>query len=88
MLSLLADCPVDEIKLDRSFVPGPGADAIAQAVLQPARALGVAVVAEGVETAEQAERLTELGYSAAQGYYFARPVPAVDFRPAVLSARP
>ena len=73
-LSLLVECPVDQIKLDRSFVPGP--PAIAQAVVQLARALGVEAVAEGVETAEQAALLTALGYERAQGYYFARPMPA------------
>jgi EAL domain-containing protein (putative c-di-GMP-specific phosphodiesterase class I) len=75
-LSLLTSCPVDEIKLDRSFVPHPGPDAIAHAVAQLAGALGVETVAEGVETAEQASRLTELGYRRAQGYYFSRPLPA------------
>jgi diguanylate cyclase (GGDEF)-like protein/PAS domain S-box-containing protein len=77
-LSLLATCPVDEIKLDRSFVPLPGPDAIAQAVLQLADAMGVDTVAEGVETAGQQQRLIELGYRRAQGYLFARPMPAGD----------
>ena len=75
-LSLLATCPVDEIKLDRSFVPSPGTEAIATAVRQLARAFGVVAVAEGVETAEQAERLAALGYNRAQGFHFARPIPA------------
>ncbi|MFG1604004.1 putative bifunctional diguanylate cyclase/phosphodiesterase [Actinoplanes sp. NPDC049265] len=81
-LSLLHACPVDEVKLDRSFVPGasfiPGTvdDAIARAVLQLAHAFGLSTVAEGVETAEQAAYLAELGYHSAQGFYYARPVPA------------
>ncbi|MCY1136726.1 EAL domain-containing protein [Actinoplanes sp. Pm04-4] len=75
-LSLLVDCPVDQIKLDRSFVPEPGRDAIARAVLQLAQAMDVEAVAEGVETPEQAARLTEMGYRRAQGYHFARPMPA------------
>jgi diguanylate cyclase (GGDEF)-like protein/PAS domain S-box-containing protein len=75
-LSLLASCPVDQIKLDRSFVPGPGPAAIALAVLQLAKAFGVEAVAEGVETPAQAERLTNLGYERAQGFLFARPMPA------------
>ncbi|MDG6105457.1 EAL domain-containing protein [Dactylosporangium aurantiacum] len=79
-LSLLASCPVDQIKLDRSFVPGPGPDAIAGAVLQLARALGIEAVAEGVETAHQARRLHELGYTLAQGYHFGRPEPAAGTR--------
>ncbi|MBU2663657.1 EAL domain-containing protein [Actinoplanes bogorensis] len=77
-LSLLVDCPVDQVKLDRSFVPGPGRDAIARAVLQLTQAMGVEAVAEGVETAEQAELLTAMGYRRAQGYHFARPAPAED----------
>jgi diguanylate cyclase (GGDEF)-like protein/PAS domain S-box-containing protein len=78
-LSLLATCPVDEIKLDRSFVPGPGPDAIARAVLQLARAFALEAVAEGVETAEQAAELHGLGYTRAQGFHFARPLPAEAF---------
>jgi EAL domain-containing protein (putative c-di-GMP-specific phosphodiesterase class I) len=77
-LSLLADCPVHQIKLDRSFVPDGGSDAIADAVSQMARAFGLQAVAEGVETAEQAARLTRLGYERAQGFYFARPMSAAD----------
>jgi predicted signal transduction protein with EAL and GGDEF domain len=75
-LSLLASCPVDQIKLDRSFVPGPGPAAIALAVLQLAKAFGVEAVAEGVETPAQAEKLADLGYERAQGFHFARPMPA------------
>jgi diguanylate cyclase (GGDEF)-like protein/PAS domain S-box-containing protein len=75
-LSLLANCPVDQIKLDRSFVPVSGADVIATAVLQLAHGLGVEAVAEGVETAEQAERLSQIGYERAQGFFYAPPMPA------------
>ncbi|WP_052720671.1 putative bifunctional diguanylate cyclase/phosphodiesterase [Actinoplanes rectilineatus] len=73
-LSTLAACPVDQIKLDRSFVDGP--DAIPEAVIQLAHALGIEAVAEGIETPEQADRLARLGYELAQGYLFARPMPA------------
>jgi EAL domain-containing protein (putative c-di-GMP-specific phosphodiesterase class I) len=75
-LSLLAGCPVDQIKLDRSFVTGP--DALARALVQVSRALEVEAVATGVETAEQAGRLHELGYRRAQGFFFARPGPAAS----------
>ncbi|MBX9244962.1 EAL domain-containing protein [Actinotalea ferrariae] len=75
-LSLLVDCLVDEIKLDRRFAPVAGADAIAGAVLQLARGLGIDAVAEGVETAEQADDLGDLGYGLAQGFLFARPMTA------------
>jgi diguanylate cyclase (GGDEF)-like protein/PAS domain S-box-containing protein len=75
-LSLLANCPVDQIKLDRTFVPDATSAVIATAVLQLARGIGVEAVAEGVETQEQADRLTRLGYERAQGFHFARPMPA------------
>ncbi|GIE29668.1 hypothetical protein Ait01nite_027130 [Actinoplanes italicus] len=70
--------PVHQIKLDRSFVPDGGSDAIATVVVQMARAFGLAAVAEGIETAEQAAQLTGLGYEKAQGFHFARPMPAAD----------
>jgi len=75
-LTLLATCPVDQIKLDRSFVPDRQSDVIAAAVLQLARGFGVEAVAEGVETAAQADHLTALGYHRAQGFHFGRPMPA------------
>ncbi|MGX6606690.1 putative bifunctional diguanylate cyclase/phosphodiesterase [Micromonosporaceae bacterium Da 78-11] len=80
-LTLLHDCPVDEIKLDRSFTQAPadGRIRVATAVIQLAKALGLHAVAEGVETPEQVQELLGLGYVAAQGYYFARPMPADRF---------
>ena len=78
-LTLLATCPVDQIKLDRSFVPDAASSVIAAAVLQLAHGFGVEAVAEGVECAEQAGRLRELGYDRAQGYHFAHPMAAAAF---------
>ncbi|WP_430781816.1 putative bifunctional diguanylate cyclase/phosphodiesterase [Actinoplanes sp. G11-F43] len=75
-LSALATCPVDQIKLDRSFVTGP--DAIPQAVIQLAHALGIEAVAEGIETEEQARWLAGLGYHLGQGFLYARPMPVAD----------
>jgi diguanylate cyclase (GGDEF)-like protein/PAS domain S-box-containing protein len=75
-LSLLQTCPVDQLKLDRSFLPSGDATAIAAAVIQVADALGLEVVAEGVEDATQAADLLALGYRLAQGFHFGRPVPA------------
>ena len=73
--------PVDYLKIDRSFTAGlglAGEDAIVAAVVSLAQALGLAAVAEGVETQEQAEELTRMGCAYAQGFYFGRPVaPAV-----------
>jgi diguanylate cyclase (GGDEF)-like protein len=76
-LTLLHDCPIDEIKLDRSFTQAEvdGRVPMAAAVIHLAQALGLHTVAEGVETPEQAEQLLSLGYVAAQGYHFARPMP-------------
>jgi diguanylate cyclase len=80
-LSLLHDCPIDEIKLDRAFTQAQvdGRVPMAAAVIHLAQALGLHAVAEGVETPEQAEQLLALGYLAAQGYHFARPLPADRF---------
>ncbi|MEV6600219.1 EAL domain-containing protein [Actinoplanes sp. NPDC051346] len=76
-LTLLHDCPIDEIKLDRSFTQSQVDDRppVSAAVIHLAQALGLHAVAEGVETADQAEQLLSLGYIAAQGYHFARPMP-------------
>ena len=79
-LSLLHSCPVDELKLDRSFLPTPDSAALAAAVVHVAAALGLAVVAEGVETAAQADALYALGYRRAQGFHFGRPAPASPIR--------
>jgi diguanylate cyclase (GGDEF)-like protein/PAS domain S-box-containing protein len=72
--------PIDTLKIDRSFIDGiVGSnedEAIVTAVLSMGRALGVHVVAEGVETEEQAARLRTLGCKLAQGYLFSRPISA------------
>ncbi len=77
-LTLLQDCPVDELKLDRTFTQAEagGRPTVAAAVMHLAQGMGLDVVAEGVETVQQADRLRQLGYPAAQGYLFARPMPA------------
>jgi diguanylate cyclase (GGDEF)-like protein/PAS domain S-box-containing protein len=70
--------PIDTLKIDRSFIDGivgsSEDEAIVTAVLSMGRALGVHVVAEGVETEEQADRLRVLGCKLAQGYLFSRPI--------------
>ncbi len=77
-LGLLLTCPVSALKLDRSFVERLGTDsrqaAVATAVIQIARALDLTAIAEGVETAEQAGLLRDLGYRRAQGYLFSHPL--------------
>jgi len=82
-LSYLKQFPVEALKVDQSFVAGVcGSDddrAIVEATVQLASALGLGVVAEGVEEPEQADALRSLGCRAAQGYLFSRPVPADEF---------
>ncbi len=81
-LSYLERLPLDVLKLDRSFVSGLGPTAqepaIVAAVIEMGRALGMTVVAEGVETEEQRDRLEDLGCGFAQGFYFARPMAAAE----------
>jgi diguanylate cyclase (GGDEF)-like protein len=78
-LSHLGALPVDVVKIDRSFVQAMAENSgasVAEAVLQIARTFNLSPVAEGVEDAEQASRLRELDCGQAQGYHFARPMPA------------
>ncbi|MCM0676979.1 bifunctional diguanylate cyclase/phosphodiesterase [Micromonospora phytophila] len=78
-LTFLTRITVDELKVDRSFVirmvDSPEAAAIVRTTVGLAHELGLRVVAEGVETAEQRLALTELGCTAAQGYHFFKPMP-------------
>ncbi len=89
-LGYLAQLPVDELKIDRSFVAGLGVsrsdDALVRTVLGLAADLGLRVVAEGVETVEQAQILDGLGCPLAQGYLFSRPMLAQSVDPAQIGA--
>ncbi|PWK31679.1 diguanylate cyclase (GGDEF)-like protein [Actinoplanes xinjiangensis] len=82
-LGLLQTVPVDILKVDKSFVDNVTEagrhSAIAEALIQISTELGMTAVAEGVETAEQADALSRLGYTLLQGYYFSRPVAEPDF---------
>jgi diguanylate cyclase (GGDEF)-like protein len=77
-LSYLERFPVDVLKIDRSFVSGLAIDGdrsvLARAIVELGRALGLDVVAEGIERTDQATRLRELGCRLGQGYLFARPL--------------
>ncbi len=83
--------PVDIVKVDRSFVAGMASDStdreIVAAVIGMARALNLSVVAEGIETREQAEALRELGCDIGQGFLFAKAVPAVELEQLAQSAQ-
>jgi diguanylate cyclase (GGDEF)-like protein len=74
--------PIDVVKIDRSFVTdiitNPADAAITTAIIDMAHSLDVRVVAEGVETVEQLDFLRARGCDEIQGYYFARPLPAIE----------
>ncbi len=82
-LSYLKRFPLGKLKIDRSFVSDLPYDledvAIAQAIVALAQKLGMTVVAEGVETAEQADFLRTLSCTYAQGFHFGRPMTATRF---------
>jgi diguanylate cyclase (GGDEF)-like protein/PAS domain S-box-containing protein len=77
-LSYLKRFPVDRVKVDRSFVKGLGANAtdtvLVRMIIDLCHTLGVEVLAEGVETSEQAALLKDMGCDMGQGYYFAGPI--------------
>jgi diguanylate cyclase (GGDEF)-like protein len=81
-LGYLRRFPLDAVKIDRSFIEdvtvGTRQAALVHAIIELCRVLELDTVAEGVETAEQAERLAELGCPSAQGFYFGRPMPASE----------
>ncbi len=79
-LAYLKQFPLDALKIDKQFIKHLTTSekdaAIATSIIQLAHNLELKVVAEGVETAEQVDALQQLGCDIAQGYYFARPMPA------------
>ena len=83
--------PIEAVKIDRSLVLGLGRDAeatsLVRGILSLTRALGMTVVAEGIENDVQLEALRQLGCSQAQGGFFCRPVPPGEF-PATVTAAP
>ncbi len=84
-LSYLQRFPLDIVKIDRGFTAklghDPASGVIVAAVIDLAHALEKTVIAEGVETADQHDRLLTLGCDSCQGHYFARPMPEGDLEP-------
>jgi diguanylate cyclase len=82
-LASLRRFPVRRVKLDRAFVSELGSQssscAIVEAIVAMAHKLGLRVVAEGVETAEQRDQLLRYGCDELQGFWFSRPVDAATF---------
>jgi EAL domain-containing protein (putative c-di-GMP-specific phosphodiesterase class I) len=81
-LSYLQEFPIDRLKIDQSFVQSVSTDvgrSLTEAIISMARSLGIGVVAEGVETREQAEFLRESGCDELQGFLFSPAVPVEQF---------
>jgi len=83
-LSQLKVLPLDVLKIDRSFIEGIPSDqddvVIAETIMILARKMGMSVVAEGVETAKQMQLLQKMGCDVGQGYFFSRPIPALEMQ--------
>ncbi len=90
-LSAATTFPIDGIKIDRSFISeinhSKSALAVVQAIVHVATQMGLSVIAEGVETADQLAVVKGLGVRLVQGYYFSKAVPAQTFRDWVLESR-
>ncbi len=90
-LTYLQCFPFDKIKIDRSFVKditeNTGSLNIVRAVAALAKGMGMSATAEGVETAEQLDRITSEGCTEMQGFLFSRPVPASEIERLFLSGR-
>jgi len=82
-LNMLSDLPIDILKLDMKFIKNEmqknGSKNILSFIISLAKWLGLLVIAEGVETREQIERLHSMDCNYVQGYYYARPMPEKEF---------
>jgi len=82
-LNLLKDAPIDVVKLDMGFLRGEDkmgrGNVIISSVVNMTKELGFDIIAEGVETKEQADMLTGMGCNVIQGYFYAKPMPEEEF---------
>ena len=82
-LKMLAQMPLNKLKIDRSLIIDIGkdakADALVTATVALGKLLGFTVIAEGVETKQQADFLRQTGCNGVQGFLYGRPVPAEEF---------
>ena len=91
-LNVLKDIPIDILKLDMKFLSGSSSTerekAIIRSVVSMASLLDIPVIAEGVETKEQADMLLSFGCENMQGYYFSKPVPAEEYEKILSGSQP
>ncbi len=91
-LNMLSTLPIDALKLDMQFIrtafSGSGNLRMLEITVDISDSLSVPLIAEGVETAEQVQKLKEMGCAVVQGYYFARPMPAGDVEAYILNRTP
>lgn len=90
-LNMLSEVPVDILKLDMKFLQNieltaKRSENIISFIIKLAKDLGLDVIAEGIETAKQADFLEALGCVNGQGYYFAKPMPAAEFKALLVSS--
>lgn len=83
-LSVFKELPLDELKIDKSFLPETKENskdwAIIESIIKMGQALGLEIVTEGIENKDQKEVLTKIGCNIAQGYYYGKPMPVEDFK--------
>jgi EAL domain-containing protein (putative c-di-GMP-specific phosphodiesterase class I) len=89
-LNYVKDLPVDDLKIDKSFIDGLGEDAVNDAIVRLivdfAHTLGLEVTAEGVENDRQVVSLTAITCDLTQGFYFSRPLPSEAARALVATS--